>query len=248
MTTAEFDTHRSNERNKALLTERDAAQTDLSHWRKVFLYGFQPPDVLSYILPLVSDAIDKSRNSGFDVGFIQYAVARRLKEISAPAQVPPMLYAMPFACSLFTSALVLPESLGLATITTFGQLVVAARDVRPEVLPFLQAVVQTYAHRTKHTLSDGQSAFVLRTIELLCLTLSPKDRSSFVEPVFNALLPHLSQHTVLNQALLVRIQDGCSKSTFTSGISLREAAIRASESAPPWDLPPHSCRRQWCHG
>ena len=86
-------------------------------------------------------AIDKSRNSGFDVGFIQDAVARWLKEISAPAQVPPMLYATPFACCLFTSALVLPESLGLATITTFGQLVVAARNVRPEVLPFLQAVV-----------------------------------------------------------------------------------------------------------
>ncbi len=141
VTTAEFDTHRSNERSKALLTERDAAQTDLSHWRKVFLYGFQPPDVLNHILPLVSEAIDKSRNSGFDVGFIQDAVARWLKEISAPAQVPPMLYATPFACCLFTSALVLPESLGLATITTFGQLVVAARNVRPEVLPFLQAVV-----------------------------------------------------------------------------------------------------------
>ncbi len=72
------------------------------------------------------------------------------------------------------------------------------------------------------------------------MTLSPKDRSAFVEPVFSALLPHLSQDSVLNQALLVRIQDGCSKSTFSSGISLREAAIRASESAPHWDFPPHT--------
>jgi len=147
---------------------------------------------------------------------------------------------MPFASCLFTSALLLPESLELATITTLGQLIVTTGDLRPEVLPLLQGMVQTYAHRTKQALSEGQSAFILRTIELLCLTLESRDRPGFVEPVLNAILPFLSLVTVLNKALLLRIQDGCSNREFFLGISLRDAAFRVSEDAPHFDMTPHT--------
>ncbi|KAK5449367.1 hypothetical protein LTS15_008910 [Exophiala xenobiotica] len=214
---SEIQTDRSNKRNEALVTECNAAQTDLSNWQKALLYGYQPSAPSG---PLVS---------------------RWLKEVSGSSKMQTTLFPTPFACCVFTSALLLPESLGLATITTLGQLIVTPGDyLRPEVLPLLQGVVQTYAHRTKQALSDGQSAFVLRTIELLCLTLESRDRPGFVEPALNAVLPYLSLVTVLNKALLFCIQDGCSKREFSLGISLRDAAFRASEDAPDFDMTPHT--------
>ncbi|KAK5197801.1 hypothetical protein LTR92_002046 [Exophiala xenobiotica] len=43
---SENQTERSNQRNETLVTESNAAQTDLSNWQKVFLCGYQPSAVV----------------------------------------------------------------------------------------------------------------------------------------------------------------------------------------------------------
>ncbi|KAK5238276.1 hypothetical protein LTR47_000019 [Exophiala xenobiotica] len=200
----------------------------------------EQPNVVAYILPLISATIDKSRQSLLNTTKVQNAASTWLKEVSDSTQSPRLLDVTPFACCLFTSALVKPESLGLAAITAFGQLVVKARNTNPEVLPFLQAIVQTYAHRTTSSLSEEQSTFVLRTIEFLCMTLPRQDCGDILQPAFNALLPHLSQNTVINRALISRIQDGLPRAFFAWAISLRNAAMNVTEDLPHWDFTPHT--------
>ncbi len=152
-------------------------------------------------------------------------------------------YACSVACGLFQMVVLKPDRLNHTTISTFVQSYAAdTTNNFSQALAFLEAAILVLAPSDQTSFSEGQSTFVFRTVEFLCLAFDAGDRLDALKRSFEALRPRLQDSSLLNQALAERLKMGFPDvpGRFCTSQSLAQDVWLCCASHPHRDIQPHT--------
>ncbi|KAJ9602570.1 hypothetical protein H2200_012763 [Cladophialophora chaetospira] len=196
---------RLNSEVTSLKTKLDAAQTHLQKWHGVVVGSALIPDEHRIDIDAVASTVFAKFNTGRSV--FKNDATNWLREISRDKVDVQLEFAGPFAFAIFITAVITPDHLSHAAITTFVRLILKGEP--PKASVYLQAAL-IHLSRGSFRFSEGSSLFVLRTFELLGLVC--EDQLSTLATAFNALKSGLELDPLLHQALAQRIEE-----IFTKG-------------------------------